>query len=179
MTRRQMFADSLLGALGIAPVASEGPGRPDSLEWLMDRYGETTVAQQVATMVDMQELRRRVRATAQRERRQSESRHRREVNEDVVLYRGPALWGDLDFAGREVQNRYHRRVQVGTTPTNLCLGQHQIPAGSKILVDCRHGMPMQLSAEIVQSRQGVRLHLMPWKGSLDPTRPLKAFQIVS
>ena len=174
MTRRRAFADTLLAALGLGATAPANPS-PDhrGLDWMLATFGEQAVTDAIVRIgADMTTLRRELRRSEKREMRHTETRRRRKTNRDEILYRGPALWGDLTpDRWREIRNRCNRRVAVIASERDLMLGSHSIPAGSRILIDLRRGMPEAAMCELVRTRDGsTRLHIWGFKGEIDPTR---------
>jgi hypothetical protein len=123
--------------------------------------------------------RREYRATTQRERRHIEAARRRDANRDVMLYRGPAEWGDLDRDRfRQVRNRYRRNVASLVLAQNVTLRDHTIPAGSKLVIDMRNGMPDVPCVELIRTCDGsIRLHAWTIKGELDRSRDIPIFRL--
>ena len=157
MTRRRAFADTLLAALGLGATAPANPS-PDhrGLDWMLATFGEQAVTDAIVRIgADMTTLRRELRRSEKREMRHTET-----------------LWGDLTpDRWREVRNRCNRRVAVIASERDLMLGSHSIPAGSRILIDLRRGMPEAAMCELVRTRDGsTRLHIWGFKGEIDPTR---------
>jgi hypothetical protein len=174
MTRRRAFADTLLTALGLEAAAPEAPAPEHrGLDWMLDLWGEDRVtAAFLRVGGDMAALRKELRREEKRAMRHAETRRRRERNGDTVLYRGPALWGDLSpDRWREVRNRANRRVAVIASERDLMLGRFPVPAGSRILIDLRHGMPARAMVELVRTQDDrMRLHIWGFKGEIDADR---------
>lgn len=184
MTRRQSFAAVLGSVLGPAALAPAPSGGKSPLIWMLDTYGDDAVAEAFSRLmaergsITLRELRKDLFRTARREGRQAVTRQRRERNADEVLIRAPVEWGDLTVAHfREVRNRCRRRMAVLSTNWDLSLGEHSIPAGSRVLIDMRAGdIPATPICELVRTRDGsIRCHLWPFRGQID--REVRSFTI--
>jgi hypothetical protein len=160
MTRREAFSQSLLRALGIT-AAVPAKDQRSKLERLLDHYGEDAVGRELAQMVDLKELDRRLGRIRNREHRHADARRRRENNRDIVLYRGPADWGDLaPERWLEVKTKCRHRVAVLRLERDIELAGRTVTAGAKVVIDMRHGLPAMPMCEIVQTyNESTRLHI--------------------
>lgn len=165
MNRREMFAGALASALGgIVVPPSHAGGQSKGLEWMLDTFGEAMVASEIASIIDMEDLRRRLNKRKNKDRRHKITRQRRENNNDTVLYRGPVLWGDLYMEQYRVVRGRARKVASGFTRRAMWVGDVYLPSGTKFVMDLRHNIVTPMVEIILTKDGGYRLHLWNFKG---------------
>lgn len=185
MTSRRGFLTSILGAAAGTAVAEEMVSPPVTdpawgIEQLLDWYGEDLVCSELRGLVDLRELRRRCGRIAQRERRASRARVRREVHDDTIVWRGRLAIGGLETWLQELPRDPHydgrgrRGIRKSVMPWQLeivayddtgSVETYEVPAGSRLVMDLRRPLGEICTAELVECiGRPRRLHLWTRSG---------------
>jgi hypothetical protein len=172
---------------------------------LSEIFGQDAVLDAVETLpspVDLREVRRLLNRPLRTQRRQETRRRNAERHRDVIAWRGILdvsaviddlmdLPGDMDYDGANMRHggrarrsirkaRLHWPLELVEYDTGLQM-THEIPADSRLVMDCRRSLGPVCTAEIVHVvGRELRLHLWSRSGGAYPetTARLRRVQTV-
>lgn len=199
LSRRALMFGGL-AAVGAAPTVAEAVNGQSRLtvSGLIEMFGQEAVLSTMAdlpTPVDLRDVRRRLNRPRVQERRQEKRRRNAERHRDVIVWRGildvssvigelTTLPADIDFDGRNQRHggRARRGIRKARLPWPVEITEYdtglqqtyEVPAGSRIVMDCRRALGPVCTAEIVQVvGREVRMHLWSRAGEAYPETAAK------